>query len=109
MIAAKLGDGTKKNRQSIHIDDLRGSNAPFGHSHVLTPEEGDLYMWPSWSSHMVTPQVDNATNVFFSFICWPEGGTTGLDWEDDPSSDYKYIRNSKINRTPKQPESKQEL
>lgn len=94
MVVAKFPENGK---QTIVIDDVRGRTAPYGQSKRIQPRQGDVYLWPSWAPHMVTPLNVNDTAVYFGFNVYPEDGTTELDWEDDPTGDYQFTKRSKVN------------
>lgn len=90
----------KKNQAGsakLMIEDPRGVNPPYGKTHSILPSEGMLNVWPSWTSHFISPNMVNSTNVVFGFISQPHGGSPEFDWEDDPTGSYIYSKTSKIN------------
>lgn len=89
---------TNAGAQKIAIEDPRGINPPYGKTHNHQPTQGELLIWPAWTGHFVTPHPVNATNVYFSFLAWPPGGSPDFDWEDDSTADYAYKKLTKIRR-----------
>lgn len=102
-ITSEAGEGdefeiTTVGAQQLVIEDPRGHSAPYGRKHKVTPEVGDLMLWPAWTSHYMSPNGGNATNIYFNFLCWPEGGPHDFDWEDDVTGDYTFKKKSTIKR-----------
>mmetsp|Transcript_133374 Transcript_133374/g.231664 ORF Transcript_133374/g.231664 Transcript_133374/m.231664 type:complete len:368 (-) Transcript_133374:47-1150(-) len=84
--------------QKFNFEDPRGINPPFGRTHSHQPRQGEMLLFPSWSSTFITPNPVNNSNVFFNFLCWPQGGSREFDWEDDVSGDYVYRKQFSIKR-----------
>lgn len=98
---AQVGDGAGK----IQFADPRGSVAPFGHKMVHTPKAGELILFPSWLSHMVTvshpaesvKQGDQPLRVVVSFNIGPkEGPLPCANFFSDPTAEMHVQRTSPI-------------
>ena len=85
----------------VHIEDPRGINPPYGKTHVVTPQQGELVMFPSWISHVITPNTAaNSTVVVFAFCVYPVEGPTDLDWEDDPTGSMVVKKEFELPKAP---------
>jgi len=61
---------------AIVFDDPRGPRPPFDGKLIITPEPGELLMFPSWLVHSVLPTLGSDRRVSFSFNVQGQWSTT---------------------------------
>merc|ERR1712151_1432396 len=86
-----MGAGTGSGKLRIH--DPRGHSPPFAREFFHTPRSGDMVIFPSWVSHMltVTSASADAETVVFTFHVRPaEGPFSSEDWWTDPVADMRF-------------------
>jgi len=75
----------KKGAVKLNFEDTRGINPPYGKTYSHLVYEGNVVLFPTWSSHFITPNMFNYSVVSYCFLVYPEGGNT-LHWSDDRTS-----------------------
>lgn len=85
----------KTNSQKFNFEDPRGINPPFGKTHGHDVNEGDVTLFPIWSSHFITPNMKKGTNVCYAFVVYEPSGNT-LDFEDDVTGSFTKQERIKV-------------
>jgi hypothetical protein len=97
---AQAGPGSSK----LRLGDPRGHSYPFGREFFHSPRAGDLLIFPSWMSQMITvtppsDSVEDSRSVVFTFVVSPvDGQMTSDNWWTDPAADLRFSRASAIDK-----------
>eukprot|EP00927_Polykrikos_kofoidii_P031316 TRINITY_DN26957_c0_g1_i1.p1 TRINITY_DN26957_c0_g1~~TRINITY_DN26957_c0_g1_i1.p1 ORF type:complete len:337 (+),score=26.02 TRINITY_DN26957_c0_g1_i1:272-1282(+) len=84
----------KTNSLKFNTEDTRGINPPFGKTHSMPVESGEIVMLPPWTSTLITPNMINETSVCYCFMIYPESGK--LPVEDDLTASVKFQSRSHV-------------
>lgn len=82
-VSGRYWASAKSHALKQNFEDPRGINPPYGKTFSHVVYEGNLVMYPSWSSTFITPNMQNFTTVCFSFTVYPVNKTDLMHWKDD--------------------------
>lgn len=81
----------RKGSLKFNFEDPRGINPPYGKTFSHAAYEGNIVLFPAWTSQLITPNMHNYTAVCFAFLVYPPSDDR-LDWADDKTGKMEVPR-----------------